>query len=45
MATEALVMPGSGREKRTEYKAIALVSSAHFVNHFQLWCCRRCFRC
>src|SRR5437879_864076 len=35
MATEALVMPGSGREKRTEYKAIALVSSAHFVNHFQ----------
>src|SRR5713101_4990931 len=35
MATEALVMPGSGREKRTEYQALALVSSAHFVNHFQ----------
>src|SRR6266446_1103270 len=35
MATEALVMPGSGRGKTGEYKAIALVSSAHFVNHFQ----------
>src|SRR5713226_7969801 len=35
MATEALVMPGSGRGKRAEYRAIALVSSAHFVNHFQ----------
>ena len=35
MATEVLVMPGGGRGKRAEYKAIALVSSAHFVNHFQ----------
>src|SRR5713226_2975549 len=35
MATEALVMPSSGRGKRAEYRAIALVSSAHFVNHFQ----------
>src|SRR6266567_2664644 len=35
MATEVLVMPAGGRGKRTEYKAIALVSAAHFVNHFQ----------
>src|SRR5438876_9729721 len=28
-------MRGMQREKRSEYQAIALVSSAHFVNHFQ----------
>src|SRR5438876_11833925 len=28
-------MRGMQREKRSEYQAIALVSAAHFVNHFQ----------
>src|SRR5712691_5616692 len=35
MATEALAMPGGGRGKTGEYQAVALVSAAHFVNHFQ----------
>ena len=39
MTTEALAMPGGGRgkprEKTGEYQALAMVSSAHFVNHFQ----------
>src|SRR5260221_11944097 len=35
MATEALAMPGGKRGKEREYHAIAMVSSAHFVNHFQ----------
>ncbi|HEV8679821.1 MAG TPA: MFS transporter [Stellaceae bacterium] len=35
MATEALTGAGGGRSKSGEYQAIALVSSAHFVNHFQ----------
>src|ERR1700693_6442970 len=35
MTTEALAMPGGERGKAREYQAIALVSSAHFVNHFQ----------
>jgi FSR family fosmidomycin resistance protein-like MFS transporter len=39
MTTEALTMPGGGRgkpsEKTREYQALAMVSSAHFVNHFQ----------
>ncbi len=35
MTTEALAMPGGVRGKAGEYQAIALVSSAHFVNHFQ----------
>jgi FSR family fosmidomycin resistance protein-like MFS transporter len=35
MTTEALAMPGGERGKAGEYQAIALVSSAHFVNHFQ----------
>src|SRR5579864_659373 len=35
MATEALTMPGGERGKTEEYRAIALVSAAHFVNHFQ----------
>jgi len=39
MTTEALVMPGGERgkprEKTGEYQALAMVSSAHFVNHFQ----------
>src|ERR1700693_4949186 len=35
MTTEALVMPGGERRKTGEYQALAMVSSAHFVNHFQ----------
>src|ERR1700687_869691 len=35
MATEALAMPGGERGKTGEYQAIALVSAAHFANHFQ----------
>src|SRR5579863_4461861 len=35
MTTQALEMPGGERGKAGEYQAIALVSSAHFVNHFQ----------
>ncbi len=35
MTTQALAMPGGERGKAGEYQAIALVSSAHFVNHFQ----------
>jgi len=35
MTTEALAMPGGERGKTGEYQAIALVSAAHFVNHFQ----------
>ena len=35
MATQALAIPGGERGKSEEYRAIALVSSAHFVNHFQ----------
>src|SRR5579863_7783627 len=35
MTTEALAMPGGESGKAREYQAIALVSSAHFVNHFQ----------
>jgi len=35
MTTEALAMPGGERDKAPEYQAIALVSAAHFVNHFQ----------
>src|SRR5258708_31717232 len=35
MATQALAMPGGERGKTGEYQAIALVSAAHFVNHFQ----------
>ncbi len=35
MTTEVLTQPGHGRGKTGEYRAIALVSSAHFVNHFQ----------
>ena len=35
MTTEALAMPGGERGKTGERQAIALVSSAHFVNHFQ----------
>src|SRR4029077_5415554 len=34
MTTQALAMPGGERGKAGEYQAIALVSSAHFVNHF-----------
>jgi MFS family permease len=39
MTTEALTIPGGERgkprEKTAEYQALAMVSSAHFVNHFQ----------
>ena len=37
MTTEALAAPGGarGRGRTAEYQAIALVSAAHFVNHFQ----------
>ncbi len=35
MTTEALAAPGGVRGKAGEYQAIALVSAAHFVNHFQ----------
>src|SRR5712691_7888880 len=35
MTTEALAMPDGKRGKTGEYQALALVSSAHFVNHFQ----------
>lgn len=36
MTAEVLTgRPGSGGGKAAEYRAIALVSSAHFVNHFQ----------
>jgi MFS family permease len=35
MTTEALAGPGGVRGGTGEYQAIALVSAAHFVNHFQ----------
>jgi MFS family permease len=35
MTTAALAGSGRGEGKAAEYRAIALVSSAHFVNHFQ----------
>ncbi len=35
MTTEALAMSGGERGKTGERQAIALVSAAHFVNHFQ----------
>jgi MFS family permease len=35
MTTEALATPGGMRGRTAEYQAIALVSAAHFVNHFQ----------
>ena len=35
MTAEALAGPDRGSGKAAEYQAIALVSSAHFVNHFQ----------
>ena len=35
MTTQALTHTAAGSGRRGEYRAIALVSSAHFVNHFQ----------
>jgi MFS family permease len=35
MTTEALARPGRAYGKGGEYQAIALVSAAHFANHFQ----------
>jgi FSR family fosmidomycin resistance protein-like MFS transporter len=35
MTTDALAIPGGERGKTGDYQALALVSSAHFVNHFQ----------
>ena len=35
MTAEALTSAGRASGKAAEYRAIALVSSAHFVNHFQ----------
>jgi MFS family permease len=35
MTTVALETPGGARGRTGEYQAIALVSAAHFVNHFQ----------
>src|SRR3954470_23306835 len=35
MTTEALATPGGARGRGAEYQAIALVSAAHFANHFQ----------
>jgi MFS family permease len=35
MTTEVLAIQGGGRGKTGEYQALAMVSSAHFVNHFQ----------
>ena len=35
MTTEALAAPGGAHGRAAEYQAIALVSAAHFANHFQ----------
>src|SRR5882762_6039503 len=35
MTTQALAETAAGSGRRSEHQAIALVSSAHFVNHFQ----------
>jgi FSR family fosmidomycin resistance protein-like MFS transporter len=35
MTTEALATQGGARGRSAEYQAIALVSAAHFANHFQ----------
>src|SRR3954454_8341934 len=35
MTTEALATQGGARGRAAEYQAIALVSAAHFANHFQ----------